>query len=258
MRNIFLVIIINVLFFINVFAQDARISIFGSPVWNFIKYKEFHTFANSYNALNNTNLKGFSKPLIGYSTGLDLYIDKFYLGFLYYKTKGTNEAIQISDIAERQFRLRSRNIGVNFGLNLSEEKYSIIPYASVNISNVTFLDAYLLYKDEYKFYGSSPLDGTYRGYGCHGGLGIKCNLYFLSPLFVSLSATKLWPFLTGMHLSDWDQQKLKNGYSEIGLDWGSFVKDRLKYSDDNGKYLSSKHGEFYIQLSIGFVFGEYD
>ncbi|MDD3876168.1 MAG: hypothetical protein PHT69_06075 [Bacteroidales bacterium] len=245
--------ILSLLLFIVAFsakAQPIGLSFYGGPSYSFIKYKDFNTFAESYNGLNSSNLKLPGSGL-GYMYGGDLLYEMFHFGFYFNKLTVSTDPVKLTDFSARQFDLRLNNYISNIGFTFGESPLSFSTFVVCGINSLD-LDAYINYFGKYKSYGNYLLDGTFSGMNMLIGLGFKVNFTY-APLYASIGFSQAYSVLPTASISDLSKPN-DNGYTEIGLDWSSFTSGNSW--DYQGAYMSSSNRQSIIQFSLGLFLGE--
>ena len=255
MKRIILSTIIAITICSTLQAQRIGLALFAAPSFTKVKYNDFNTFAESYNAVNGFDLQGFTKMKANFSYGGDIYVGPIYWGLYYNRFKELTTPVKIDAYCERQFNLRLHSIIANIGGNIGEGPFIISPYVACGWTSL-FLDAYMNYFDgDRRYYGNYKLDGTYRGNHMSIGFGLKTT-YLLKPFYVSLGFTKLYSAWVGPFIHDFGEKGnpvLGGGYTELGTDWATFTSNgSYNYK---GEYMTSSVKQFTIQLSAGIFLG---
>lgn len=233
------------------------VSAYALPGITNVKYKDFNTFAESYNKVNDANIK-LSRNTFNVSSGVDICYKFFCFGFNYNKSTVSSNASPINNFSSRQFDVDLKsylfNIGVNYGADGWGGAYSFTPYMLCGL-NYLDLDAYTNYFDGFKTYGNHKLDGTYSGTNMLFGYGIKVS-YFYKIFYASLGFSQAFSLFPTASVHDFGSKgdALNGGYSDIGIDWAAYTSGNSW--DYTGKYVSSSIRQTFFQLGVGLFFGK--
>jgi hypothetical protein len=253
MKRISVVFFIIFVSFNLIKAQQAGLALYAVPNFAIVKYKDFNTFASGYNQVNGSNLK-LPKLAVGFTTGLDAYYGFFYFGLNYNKLSISPTPIVLSDYSERHIEINSKSWVANIGWNIGRGAYSLSPYMICGMDYLDF-DTYIQYFGEYKSYGNYKLDGTYSGTNMLLGFGLKVN-YFYKIFFGSIGISQIYSVLPTASIHDFGakgEPDFGGGYTDIGTDWASYSTSHTW--DYAGKYMSSAHNQFVMQLTVGIFIG---
>lgn len=239
--------------FFEVVNAQILVSAYVLPGITNVKYKDFNTFAESYNKVNNSNIK-LEKTKVGLSYGIDAYYKFLYLGFNYNQQTLTTNASPINNFSSRQFDLDLRSYLFNIGWFMGTERLMVCPYLVCG-KNAMDLDAYVNYFGNYKTYGNDKLDGTYSGSNMLIGYGIKVN-YIYKIFFASFGFSQAFSAFPTASIHDFGLKgdPLYGGYSDIGMDWETYTSGHSW--DYTGKYVSSSIRQTFFQLGVGFFIGK--
>ncbi len=233
--------------------QQAGLTVYAIPTLTNVKYADFNTFADGYNAVNGTNLE-LPKFGIGFSTGAEVYYDFFYFGFNYNKLTLSPDPITISNFSKRNFDLKLTSYISNVGWNIGFKAFSVTPYMICGMNYVD-LDTYITYFEDYKSYGNYKLDGTYSGTNILYGFGLKAN-YFYKIFFASVGFSRMYSIFPTASIHDFGAKGdpvLGGGYTDIGTDWATYTSGNSW--DYTGKFMSSANKQFMFQLTAGIFIG---
>lgn len=243
-----------------VWSQDIGFTLNGGPMFVWTKYKTFNTFVDSYNEVNGAELKGFNNPKSAFYKGGDLYFNGLgsgnfgmFIGMGYSNITMSTDPIVINAVTKRHFDLRLRDYLFNAGWIIGAHGSGICPYITIGLNDMD-IDAYMMYFDKYKSYGTYGLDGTYSSFNMLFGFGIKANIA-ISPAYLSIGVSKLYTVMPNPWMWDWESidKTDHGGWDMIGTDWASYTSNPTY--DYTGEYVTPAHKQLLVQLSLGFYLG---